>query len=101
MKSLIVVFIGLLSFSANAFEVICSCEEPCKQVVFEVSESEAGDSIAIDTETSLIEGVPTVISSKVKEQVVYKLGHIALIREGNNFRMLGSKRVCGLLVEPR
>ena len=104
MKILIVMLIGflLIQVQASAFEVICSCKKPCKQVVFKVFESEAGGPLmSVNTETGQIEGYPTVFENKTKEQIIYTLGDFVLIREGNNFKMSGSSRICGLLVRLR
>lgn len=101
MKFLTLVFITLLSIQSFGFEVICACEEPCKQVVFDIEESDLGTQMTVDTVTSQIRGAAVVRESKVKDQTVYKLGQIILIKEGNSFRMLGTNRVCSLLVLPR
>lgn len=101
MKSLTLVFTMLLSVPSFGFEVICTCDEPCKQVVFDIDESDSATLMAVDTETNQTQGPAVVSVSKLKDQTVYKLGRIVLVKEGNDFRMLGSERVCSKLVLPR
>ena len=87
-------FILLLPVQSFGLEVICTCDEPCKQVVFNIEEP----LMTVDTETDQIRGAALVITSKVKDQTVYKLGSMVLIKEGKSFRMLGTNRLCSRLV---
>jgi len=101
MKSLIFISLFFLSVQSFAFEVICTCAEPCTQVVFEVEESDLGTIMTVDTISSQTQGPATVSVSKVKDQTFYKLGNFSLLKIDGEFKMLGSDRVCSMVVLPR
>ena len=95
-------FIMILLFGfqyANAFEVECICEEPCKAVTFEISKTNLGTLMTVDTFVNQVSGMATVSDSKVDDEITYQLNQFLLIRSGSSYEMFGSERSCKVLTD--
>ncbi len=95
--STIILLFGLQH--ANAFEVECTCEDPCKTVSFEISKTNLGIFMTVDTAVNQVSGMATVSDSKVDDEITYRMNQFLLIRSGSNYEMFGSDRSCKVLTD--
>ena len=102
MKFITLILVGLFSFQTNAFDVICTCEDPCKQVVYSIDANESGPTfMTVETEKSTLSGYAVVSEDKVEDRVVYRLGSRVLVQDQNQFNTVNDDRVCSVLVEEK